>query len=221
MHFMPEDEGYEEKLWADGYKTVIRKRLPSVISFALRSEDTLRNIYKQQFTDQFVDLDRFIERITEMLVIGAEKGCDEIFDEIITAFLYEDRLPEKRVYARYLLLSRLAEEVSRDIIRQVIEDYSTDEVFVHAYKVGYRDLYETYEQFLDESAGLAVVGALNGIDDMLAAIYKAFAFGGHLPLARRNPKRIKNWFVPKGSKKRDIPISRWGRLRRERENKNA
>ena len=221
MHFMPEDEGYEEKLWPDGYKAVVKELLPAVISSALQSDETLGHIYQQRFTDEFPDLDRFIDRLTEMLEIGAEKGGDEIFEEIVIAFLYEDRLPEKRAYARYLLMSALPEEITRQIKAQVIEDYRADEVFVHAYRVGYWDLYETYDLFLEETAQLAVAGVLNGIDDMLAGIYKAFATGGPMPPARRNPRRIKNWFVPKGSKKRDIPISRRGRLRRERESDNA
>ena len=221
MHFMPEDEGYEEKLWPDDYKAVIKNRFPSLIASALRSEDTLRNIYAQQYREKFPDVERFLERITEMLVIGAEKGGDEAFDEIVTAFLYEDLLPGERRYVRYLLLSELPEEITQEIMQQIIADYGPDEVFLHAYKVGYWDLFETYEQFLNATARLAVLGVVNGIDDMLAGIYKAFATNGPLPPARRNPKRIKNWFVPKGSKKREIPISRRGKLRRERERRDA
>ncbi len=221
MHFMPEDEGYEEKLWPDGYKAIVQDRLPAIIASALRSESTLENIYNRQYTAQFPNLEKFIERITEMLVIGAEKGGDEAFEEIVVAFLYEDQLPEKRIYSHYLLLSALPEELKRDIMQQIMEDYAPDEVFLHAYKVGYWDLYETYEAFVNDTAGLAVIGLVNGIDDMLTGIYRAFAMDGPLPPARRNPKRIKNWFVPKGSKKREVPISRRGRLRREREKQNA
>jgi hypothetical protein len=221
MHFMPEDEGYEEKLWPDGYKAVIKEQLPAVISSALNEESILQNVYEQQYSNQFPDLEQFIERITEMLVIGAEKGGDAAFDEIVTVFLYEDRLPEPRVYVRYLLLAQLPEAIQRDIIWQVIEDYRQDEVFLHAFQVGYWDLYEDFDKFLNESARLAAVGVINGIDDMMTAIYQAFARGGPLPPARRNPKRIKNWFVPKGSKKRDVPLSRRGKLKRQKEKSDA
>ncbi|MBW1787979.1 MAG: hypothetical protein JRK53_15360 [Deltaproteobacteria bacterium] len=221
MHFMPEDEGYEEKLWPDGYKAVIKNRLRAVIASELRSEDTLQNVYEQQYADQFPDLDRFIERITEMLVVGAEKGGDEAFDDIVTAFLYEYPLPEPRVYARYLLLPKLPEEVSRQLMQQVIDEYRQDEVFIHAFQVGYGDLYENFEQFLNESARLAAVRVVNGMDDMLTAIYRAFATGGPLPPARRNAKRVKNWFVPKGSQIRDVPLSRRAKQKRRRENSDA
>jgi len=221
MHFMPEDEGYEEKLWPDGYKAVIKNRLRAVIASELRSEDTLQNVYEQQYADQFPDLDRFIERITEMLVVGAEKGGDEAFDDIVTAFLYEYPLPEPRVYARYLLLPKLPEEVSRQLMQQVIDEYGQDEVFIHAFQVGYGDLYENFEQFLNESARLAAVRVVNGMDDMLTAIYRAFATGGPLPPARRNAKRVKNWFVPKGSQIRDVPLSRRAKQKRRRENSDA
>jgi hypothetical protein len=221
MHFMPEDEGYEEKLWPDGYKAVIKNQLRAVIASMLRSEETLQHTYEQQYTELFSDLDRFRERITEMLVVGAEKGGDEAFDDIITVFLYEYPLPRPRVYARYLLLPKLPEAVRQPLIQQVIDEYRQDEVFRHAFKVGYWDLYEDFDQFLNESAGLVAMGVVNGLDDMLTAIYKAFATDGPLPPARRNVKRVKNWFVPKGSQKRDVPLSRRAKQKRGMENSNA
>ena len=221
MHFMPEDEGYEEKLWPDGYKTVIKSRLREVIASELRSLDTMQNVYKLQYTDKFPNLDWFMERITDMLVIGAEKGGDEAFDDIVTAFLYEFPLPEPRIYTRYLLLPNLPGSVNRQLMQQVIEEYKEDEVFIHAFKVGYWDLYEDFEQFLIETARLAAVGVVNGMDDMLTDIFRAFAAAGPLPPARRNAKRVKNWFVPKGSKIRDVPLSRRAKQKRRRENSDA
>ena len=218
---MPEDEGYEEKLWPDGYKGVIKNQLREVIASTLRSEDVLHNVYYQQYAKQFPNLERFVERIAEMLVVGAEKGSDEAFDDIVTAFLYEYPLPTPRIYASYLLLSKLPEEVSQPLTQKIVDEYRQDEVFIHAFNVGYYDLYESFEQFLKESASLASVGVVNGIDDMLTAIYRSFAAGGPLPPARRNAKRVKNWFVPKGSKKRDIPLSRRAKLKKQKENIDA
>ena len=85
MHFMPEDEGYEEKLWPDGYKEVIKSGIREVIASGLCAEDTIKNIYEQQYKHRFPAVERFRERITDMLVIGAEKGGDEAFDDIVTA----------------------------------------------------------------------------------------------------------------------------------------
>ena len=224
MHFMPEDEGYEEKLWPDGYKAIIKTGLREVIADKIRAGDLFEHVYEQHYTGLLPNLDRFRERITDMLVIGAEKGGDRAFDDIITAFLYELPLPEPRAYATYLLLPELPETVARPMMRQVIDEYREDEVFVHAYKAGYRYLYEGYDQFLSDTARLAKVGAVNGLDDMLAAVLQAFAAGGRLPPARPNPRRIKNWFVPKGSKPRDVPLSRRARNRRlenmDNENRN-
>jgi hypothetical protein len=220
MHFMPEDEGYEEKLWPDGYKSVIREQLREEIVSLLRSGETLKNAH-HRYTGQFSDFDRFLDRIADMLVIGAEKGGDEVFDDIVTAFLYELPLPEPRIYARYLFMSGLPEEVDRQLKQKVLDDYGRDEVFIHAFRVGYEDLYENFQEFIGVSAKSAAVGVLNGMDDMLTAVYRAFAVDGPLPPARRNPKRIKNWFVPKGSRKRDIPLSRRARQRRQMEEKDA
>jgi hypothetical protein len=217
MHFMPEDEGYEEKLWPDGYKAVIKNRLREVIAEKLRAEGLIKHAWEHHYTEKFSTLDPFLERMTEMLVIGAEKGGDEAFDDIVTAFLYELPLPETRVYVNYLLLSELPEDVNRQLIQQVIDEYREDEVFVHAYKVGYWDLYEDYEHFLAGAARLAAVGVVNGMDDMLTGLYRVFPTGGLLPPARRNARRIKNWFVPKGSNIRDVPLSRRARNRRKKE----
>jgi hypothetical protein len=214
MHFMPEDEGYEEKLWPDGYKTVIREKLRPVIAAALRSHETLIGTHAQQYADRFPDLARFMERLAEMLVIAAERGSDEAFDDVVTAFLYENVLPEPRIYASYLLMPGLPDEVERPLLEQIIDDYRPDEVYIHAYNVGYRDLYETYDAFLLASARLAAAGAVNGMEDMMTAIYRSFSTGGPLPPARRNARRIKNWFVPRGSKKRDVPLSRRARQKR-------
>ncbi len=218
---MPEDEGYEEKLWPDGYKAVIKSRLPEPISAALRAETVLRNAYEQQYTDKVPDLDRFVASITEMLVVGAEKGGDGAFDDIVTAFLYELPLPEPRLRIRYLLLAELPEEVNQQLTQLVMDEYREDDVFIHAFGVGYGDLYEDYGEFLGKTAILAALGAVNGMDDMLAGIYRAFAAAGPLPPARRNARRVKNWFVPKGSRIRDVPLSRRARRRRNKESTGA
>ncbi|MEE8398371.1 MAG: hypothetical protein V3S89_05155 [Desulfobacterales bacterium] len=210
---MPEDEGYEEKLWPDGYKAVFTPRLREVIAVELRSLGTIGNVYEQQYGDVFPDIDRFMDRIIEMLVIGAEKGGDAAFDDIVTAFLYEFPLPKPRIYARYLLLPKLPDGVKRKLMQRVIEEYREDEVFTHAFNVGYWDLYDDFEQFLIETAELAAAGVVNGMDDMLGGIFRAFAATGPLPPARRNAKRVKNWFVPKGSKIRDVPLSRRAKQR--------
>ena len=221
MHFMPEDEGYEEKLWPDGYKAVIKSELRAVIATELDSVDTMQNAYKQQYAAKFPNHDVFIERIIEMVIIGAEKGGDEAFDDIVTAFIYEFPLPEPRIYTCYLLVPKLPKEVNRQLMQQVIEEYKEDEAFIHAFKVGYCDLYEDFELFLTETARYVVVGVVNGIDDMLSGIFRAFAAAGPLPPARRNAKRVKNWFVPKGSKIRDVPLSRRTKPKRRRENNDA
>ncbi|MDO8674035.1 MAG: hypothetical protein Q7O66_21700 [Dehalococcoidia bacterium] len=135
----------------------------------------------------------------------AENGADDAFDDIISAFLYEHPLPEVRRYARYLLLPILPQPVQETLERTIVDEYRLDEVFIHAYRVGYSHVYGDFDGFLQKMADLVITGVINGVDDMLTLIYRAFLNGGPLPPARRNARRVKNWFVPPGSTKRDEP----------------
>jgi hypothetical protein len=87
----------------------------------------------------------------------------------------------------------------------MVNEYLQDEVYRNAYQVGYYDRYRDVETFLQAIANLLAAGVVNGVDDMLSAIYRSFLTGGPLPPARRNARRVKNWFVPRGSPKREAP----------------
>lgn len=205
MHFMPEDEGYVEKLWPDSFKDVIKNEVRTVIAAELNAGQTLQRVYKRHYAEKFNDLDQFTNRIAEMLVIGAEKGADDVLDDTVHAFLYECPLPEARIYARYLSLRTLPQPVRQRLMEVIVDEYRQDDVYINAYRVGYYGRYRDFDVFLHNVAELVVAGVVNGADDMLAAIYRAFLTGGPLPPARRNARRVKNWFVPRGSRKREAP----------------
>ena len=128
-----------------------------------------------------------------MAVIGAEKGADNGFDAIYQAFLDEKPLPEARPYARYLWPGFFPEMLKQRIHQAIAEDYRQDEEFLYAYKVGYAQRYPGFERFIDEVARLMVFATENGVDDMLAQIYRAFWAMRPLPPARRNPRRLKQY----------------------------
>lgn len=195
MHFLPDTEDEDaaaERYWPDSFKQVVRNEVRRAIR-AEFNESSLRHIYKQQHFDKYPELSQFVDRIADMAVVGAENGADDGFDAIYRAFLAESPLPEARQYARYFWPQIFSQKLKGEIHQAVATDYSQDEAFQHAYKVGYAKTYSNFEEFIDEVARLVVAAVVNGVDDMLARIYRSFIATQVLPPARRNPKRLKDW----------------------------
>ena len=194
MHFLPDTEEADavaERYWPDSFKQVIQKELRQALGIKLNGGN-LRHIHRRRYQD-FPDLEQFTARIADMVVVGAENGADEGFDGIYRAFLTESPLPEARRHARYLW-PRVFSPRLRDRIHQaVVADYSRDDALQHAYKAGYTGDYGSFEEFINEAARLVVVGVMNGVDDMLAQIYRSLVNNRPLPPARRRPRRLKGW----------------------------
>ena len=205
MHFMPDTEDADsaaETFWPEGYKQVIRKDFRQLIGAQLNDGKRLRHVYQQRYSEKFADLDKFVGRIADMIAIGAENGADDAFDDIITAFLTESPLPELRRYARYFWPQALSRRAKERLERVIVDEYSQDDVYNHAYKVGYggnardnanKGSYRTFNEFINQVAELVVTGAINGADDTLEAIYRSFVTPSRLPPARRHPRRLKVW----------------------------
>ncbi len=128
-----------------------------------------------------------------MIAIGAENGADDAFDDIISAFLTESPVPEVQRYARYFWPQVLPERVKKRLQQVIVDEYSRDNIYSYAHKVGYQGSYPDFDEFIDQVAQLVATGATNGADDMLEAIYTSFLTAGHLPPARRRPRRLKSW----------------------------
>lgn len=196
MHFMPdteEEDSAAEKFWPEGYKKVIREDVSQLVGAQLNDGKRLRHIYQQQYSEKYTNLNQFAGRIADMVVIGAENGADDAFDDIITAFLTESSLPEVRRYARYFWPQVLPERTKKRLQQVIVDEYSQDEVYGYAYKAGYQSSYRNFGKFISHVAQLVVTGAMNGADDMLEAIYRSFMTLCPLPPARRHPRRLKIW----------------------------
>jgi len=192
MHFLPDTEEADavaERYWPDSFKQVIQKDVRQAIGIKLNG-GKLRHIYRNQ---DFPDLEQFTVRIADMVVVGAENGADEGFDGIYRAFLTESPLPEARRHARYLWPRLFSPRLRKGIHQAVVADYSRDDTFQYAYKAGYSGDYGSFEEFVNAAARLVVVGAMNGVDNMLAQIYRSLANNHPLPPARRRPRRLKGW----------------------------
>ncbi len=195
MHFLPDTEDEDaaaERYWPDSFKQVVQKEVRRAIRARL-NEKSLRHVHKRQFLDRYPEPSQFADRLADMVVIGAENGADEGFDAVYRAFMTEAPLPEPRHYARYFWPEVFSQDLERRIHQGVAADYSQDDAFQHAYKVGYTEAYPSFGAFIDEVAQLVVIAVLNGVDDMLGRIYRCFVARRTLPPARRNPKRLKSW----------------------------
>ncbi len=199
MHFMPDTEDIDsaaETFWPEGYKQVIRDDVRQLVAAQLGDGKKLRHVYQQQYSEKYACLNQFINRIADMIVVGAENGSDAAFDDVITAFLTEFPLPQVRRYARYLWPQVFSQRTKGRLHQVITDEYSQDNVYTYAYKVGYQRSYHSFGEFITQVAEVVVTGAINGTDDMLAAIYLSFISRRPLPPARRHPRRLKMWLVP-------------------------
>ncbi len=194
MHFLPDTEEADavaERYWPDSFKQVIQKDIRQVLGINPLANG-LRHLYQRRCRD-FPDLEQFIATIADMVVVGAENGADEGFDGIYRAFLTESPLPEARRHARYLWPRLFSPRLRERIHQAVVADYSRDDTFQYAYKAGYTGDYGSFEEFINEAARLVVVGAMNGVDNTLAQIYRSLVNNRPLPPPRRRPRRLKGW----------------------------
>lgn len=191
-----EEDAAAERFWPEGFKQLIREEVGKLIVNQLKERDSFRQTYEERFSDRYPDLDRFTERIADMVVIGAENGADDAFDDIHASFQMETPLPDSLRYAHYFEPQAFNDEARRRLHEIVVEEYSQERFYQGQFKNANEDWPERYSdfgRFLDEVAELVVSGAANGAHDMLEEIYRALMLSGPLPPARRHPKRLKIW----------------------------
>ena len=199
MHFMPDTEDEDsasETFWPEGYKQVIRDDFRQLISAQLNDGKKLRHVYQQRYSEKFTDLVQYANRIADTIAIAAENGADDAFDDIISAFLTESPLPEVRRHARYFWPQVFPKKARQRLRQIIIDEYSQDNVYSYAYKVGYQGKYRNFNEYISQVAEIVVTGVINGADDILEAIYRSFMPLYPLPPARRHPRRLKMWALP-------------------------
>lgn len=196
MHFMPDTEDADsaaEKFWPEGYKQVIRQDFRQTVAARFNEGKKLQHVFQQQYSEKFADLDEFVGKIADMIAIGAENGADDAFDEMMDAFLVEDPLPEGRRYALNFEPQSFSRRIKNNLAQIVIDEYSQDNVYQHAYESYYERKLPSFDEFIAQVAQTVVTGAMNGADDMLEVLYRSFMASCPLPPARRYPRRLKLW----------------------------
>ncbi|MBW2092354.1 MAG: hypothetical protein JRI34_09570 [Deltaproteobacteria bacterium] len=193
MHDIPDTEDIDaasERYWPEGYKEVIRARLGQAFAEEVLKANAFKTFYEEQYADKFDSYERFISRLAEMVVIGAENGADQIFEEIYASFRNHAPLPDSRVPANYHWPEPFTPELKNELRQKTFEEYSNHHAYEHIHEDHYAGKLD-FKSFVDEVAGLVVTGAANGADDALDRIYMSFLSAAPLPPARRRPRRIR------------------------------
>lgn len=196
MHFMPDTEDEDsaaETFWPEGYKQVIREKVPPSVRAELLKEKPFAGVYGRLYEDKFTDHTQFLEKLADMVAVGAENGADDAFDDIINSFLKEAPLPGIRAYAHYAWPAALNREMAAVLKQNIIGEYSKDNIYVYAYGVGYTKTFPTFDDYMRFVADLVVTGAQNGADDTVESIYRSFLKGAPILPVRRHPRRLKVW----------------------------
>ena len=192
MHDLPDTEDADaaaERYWPEGYKEIIREKVGQSLAVEMLKAEAFKPAWEENYTNKFDTYERFINRLAEMVVIGAEKGTDEMFEEIYQSFRKDAPLPEPRKRARYLWPEPFTPDIKDEVHRKLIEEYGGHHAYEHIHEDHYENIMN-YETFINQVADLALVGAINGADNTLEGIYRSFLAASPLPPARRKSRRI-------------------------------
>jgi hypothetical protein len=192
MHEMPDTEGADaasERLWPEGYKQRIRRVVTQRVVGRLSEAGAFEQVYESHYTAVLENYTSFVERVAEIVTIGAENGTDGAFGEIQSAMRRGLDPPLARVRVRYLWPEPFDEELKTELRHEITAEYRESHALEHLHEDHYLGKLE-FEDFIGRAAELLVVGGINGADDSLAAVYRALLAGSPLPTARRRPRRI-------------------------------
>jgi hypothetical protein len=196
MHFMPDTEDEDsaaETFWPEGYKQVIRDKVPPSVRAELLKEKPFAGVYERLYTARYTDHAQFLEKLADMVAVGAENGADDAFDDIINSFLKEAPLPGIRAYAQYAWPAALTPEIKASLKQNIIGEYSKDNIYVYAYGVGYTKTFPTFDDYIRFVGDVVVTGAQNGANDTVESIYRSFFMSALILPVRRHPRRLKMW----------------------------
>lgn len=193
MHDLPDTDDADasaEKFWPEGYKNVLRTDLKQAFVDMVIACGAFRTFYESSYNDRFDDYESFVDRLAEMVVIGAENGVDFVLGEVYNAFRKNSSLPDKRYYAQYFWPEVFNEDFRKVLASKAFDEFDNHHAYVHIHE----DHYESnlpFDEFIAQIADLVVMGAVNGADDALGDIYRAFLDRAPLPTARRRPRALR------------------------------
>jgi len=193
MHEMPDTDTADaaaERFWPEGYKRTLAARVAERVASSFTGANAFEQAFDGHYGTVFESYPGFVERISEIVAIGAENGTDQVFDEIHRALSTGSPLPAARTRARYLWPEPIDGELGGELLGTIAAEYRGSHAIEHLHEdhsAGDLD----FEAFVDRLARLVVAGGANGADDALAAVYRSLLTGAPLPTARRRPRRLR------------------------------
>ena len=127
MHDVPDTDDADaaaERYWPEAYKEIIRSRLSRIVSARFQEDEAFSGVYERGYKDRFDSYERFVNRLAEMIVIGAENGVDDVLEEVYDAFRRSKPLPGKRLYGRYFWPEPFDEALKETLHQAVFDDFS-------------------------------------------------------------------------------------------------
>ena len=193
MHDLPDTEDQDaasERYWPEGYKNVLTGLLREEVRQRILESGAFKNLQEERFLKNVPNHERFADRLAQMVVIGAENGADEMFEEIYHAFRTDRPLPSDRAPARYFWPGPFSAELAEALRQSLIAEYGGHHAYHHIHEDHYAGSL-SFEDFIRAVADLVVGGAQNGADEALGRIYQAFVSNAPLPSARRRPRLLR------------------------------
>lgn len=193
MHDLPDTEDQDaasERYWPEGYKNVLTGLLHQEVRQRILEAGAFKSLQEDRYAKGFPDYERFADRLAQMVVIGAENGADDMFEEIYASFRQDRPLPADRAPARYFWPGPFSAEVAEALRQSLVAEYGGHHAFHHIHEDHYAGSL-SFEAFIQAIADLVVCGARNGADEALGHIYQAFVGHAPLPPARRRPRMLR------------------------------
>jgi hypothetical protein len=186
-----QQDAFQEDYWPDRFKDVLRGPFAEAVRENLAAAGSFTRIYEESYRRNYSTCERFIQRIAEAAVIGAENGADDTF-VVIDGFIdTEGDLPSPRLRP-YALVQAAGARYEREVTRAIVAEYGGERFYQHEH--GHcLDRIPDYNIFMERLAARVAQGAMNGADEMMARVYRSLFWRLPLPVARRRPKRLRRW----------------------------
>jgi hypothetical protein len=192
MHEIEDTEASDaasELVWPQYYKHFLRFSLRLHLREQL-GEDHLFKVLRP--VDKVMTEEDCIDGYAQKIVIGAENGADKVFEAIHASFSKGAVLPWICMRQKSMIRDRIVpESIQAEVDHTIRHEYGREHLYTHVYEDDYQDEYSSFEEFVANVSKRAVVGIINGAEDMYGKILRSLYFQMPLPPARRLPRAMK------------------------------